>query len=85
MLVITSLASSPSSRRYVRLNATPGPYNDCVQETAQPIYLLAWIPETLLNEKGQSEWDKFVKVEEHAVVSDEDEGTWNPHTTRTAR
>ena len=45
-----------------------------VQEAAQPVYLLAWIPETLLNEKGQSEWDKFVKIEEHAVTNDEDEG-----------
>jgi hypothetical protein len=35
--------------------------------------LLAWIPETLLNEKGASEWDKFVKVEEKSV-SEEDDG-----------
>lgn len=39
------------------------------------MYLLAWIPESLLNEKGQSEWDKFVKIEEHAVSDDEEEGT----------
>ena len=38
------------------------------------MYLLAWIPESLLNEKGQSEWDKFVRIEEHAVTNDEDEG-----------
>ncbi|KAI8998591.1 RabGAP/TBC [Trametes punicea] len=43
------------------------------KETAQPTYLLAWIPETLLNEKGPAEWDKFVRVEEHAVMNDEDE------------
>ncbi|KAI0362171.1 RabGAP/TBC [Trametes cingulata] len=43
------------------------------KEAAQPVYLLAWIPESLLNEKGQTEWDKFVKVEEHAVSDDEDE------------
>ncbi|KAH9900984.1 RabGAP/TBC [Cubamyces lactineus] len=43
------------------------------KESAQPVYLLAWIPESLLNEKGPTEWDKFVKVEEHAVVDDEDE------------
>ena len=47
------------------------------QEAAQPVYLLAWIPESLLNEKGQSEWDKFVKIEEHAVQDDEEEGAFN--------
>ena len=34
-------------------------------------YLLAWIPENLLTEKGQEEWDKFLKTEERP---DEDEG-----------
>ncbi|TFK92109.1 RabGAP/TBC [Polyporus arcularius HHB13444] len=43
------------------------------KEAAQPVYLLAWIPESLLNEKGKSEWDKFTKIEEHAVSDDEDE------------
>ena len=46
------------------------------------MYLLAWIPETLLNEKGQSEWDKFVRIEEHAVINDEEEGAFcdqTPH------
>ena len=37
-----------------------------------PVYLVAWIPETLLNEKGQTEWDKFLKIEERTTV-DEDE------------
>ena len=46
------------------------------QEAAQSVYLLAWIPETLLNEKRQSEWDKFVKIEEHAVSNNEDEGAY---------
>ena len=72
----TYLASSPSSRRYVRVlerhRKTP---NDSGQEAAQPVYLLAWIPETLLNEKGQSEWDKFTRIEESTGVDDEDEGT----------
>jgi len=36
--------------------------------------LLAWIPESLLNEKGSTEWDKFVKIEERVVLDDEDEG-----------
>lgn len=39
------------------------------------MYLLAWIPETLLHEKGQNEWDKFTRIEEHAVMGDEDEGS----------
>ncbi|KAJ7156059.1 rab-GTPase-TBC domain-containing protein [Mycena crocata] len=43
------------------------------REAANPTYLLAWIPETLLNEKGSTEWDKFAKVEENAVLDEEDE------------
>ena len=39
------------------------------------MFLLAWIPESLLNEKGSAEWDKFFKVEEQPVVADDDEGT----------
>ena len=39
-----------------------------------PTYLLAWIPETLLCEKGTDEWDKFVKIEEKATLDEEDEG-----------
>jgi hypothetical protein len=45
-----------------------------------PIYLLAWIPETLLNEKGSSEWDKFVKVEEQPNSPEDDDGAlWLLH------
>ncbi|KAJ6547478.1 GTPase-activating protein gyp7 [Mycena capillaripes] len=43
------------------------------REAANPTYLLAWIPETLLNEKGSTEWDKFAKVEESPAVDEEDE------------
>ncbi|KAF9567503.1 RabGAP/TBC [Agrocybe pediades] len=43
------------------------------REAINPIYLLAWIPESLLNERGSAEWDKFVKVEEQATSSEEDE------------
>ncbi|KDR81554.1 hypothetical protein GALMADRAFT_221417 [Galerina marginata CBS 339.88] len=43
------------------------------REAINPIYLLAWIPESLLNERGTEEWDKFVKVEEQATSSDEDD------------
>ena len=38
-------------------------------------YLLAWIPESLLTEKGKEEWDKFLKTEEQL---DEDEGMSHP-------
>uniref|UniRef100_A0A0W0FU65 Rab-GAP TBC domain-containing protein n=1 Tax=Moniliophthora roreri TaxID=221103 RepID=A0A0W0FU65_MONRR len=44
------------------------------REAINPTYLLAWIPETLLNEKGAAEWDKFVKIEEQASMDEEDEG-----------
>ena len=43
-----------------------------------PTYLLAWIPETLLNEKGADEWDKFVKTEERAISDEDDEG-WHAY------
>ncbi|KAG1756571.1 GTPase-activating protein gyp7 [Suillus paluster] len=43
------------------------------REAVNPTYLLAWIPETLLNEKGTDEWDKFVKIEEKATLDEEDE------------
>ncbi|KAJ7632536.1 rab-GTPase-TBC domain-containing protein [Roridomyces roridus] len=43
------------------------------QEAANPTYLLAWIPETLLNEKGATEWDKFNKVEESSTLDEEDD------------
>ena len=39
-----------------------------------PIYLLAWLPESLLNERGSGEWDKFVKIEEQAALDELDEG-----------
>ena len=45
---------------------------DYIQEAFNPIYLLAWIPESLLNERGASEWDKFVKVEEQSVLEEDD-------------
>ncbi|KAF9005594.1 RabGAP/TBC [Cyathus striatus] len=43
------------------------------REAINPLYLLAWIPESLLNEKGTSEWDKFIKIEENAIIDDESE------------
>ena len=44
-----------------------------VQEAVNPTHLLAWIPESLLDEKGQSEWDKFTSME-GKVPYDEEEG-----------
>ena len=51
------------------------------QDAVNPSYLLAWIPETLLNEKGQTEWDKFVKIEERPILDTEDDGMYRllPH------
>ena len=45
-----------------------------VQEAVNPTYLVAWIPETLLNEKGPTEWDKFLKIEERTTLDEEDDG-----------
>ena len=47
------------------------------QDAINATYLLAWIPESLLNQKGQEEWNKFVQVEETPVTEDEDEGMSN--------
>jgi TBC1 domain family member 15 len=44
------------------------------QEAVNPVYLLAWIPESLLHERGTTEWDKFIKIEEKAILDEEDEG-----------
>ncbi|KAG6832365.1 hypothetical protein H0H92_002633 [Tricholoma furcatifolium] len=43
------------------------------REAANPIYLLAWIPETLLTERGTTEWDKFVKIEENDAWDEQDD------------
>jgi hypothetical protein len=50
----------------------------CFQEAVTLTYLLAWVPESLLTEKGKEEWDKFLKTEERP---DEDEGMSRPLTT----
>lgn len=54
--------------------------NERKQEAVNPTYFLAWLPESLLNEKGQTEWDKFIKTEERMALYEEEEGTlhrWN--------
>lgn len=43
------------------------------REALNPIYLLAWIPEALLNEKGSSELDKFTKMEDKVDWEESDE------------
>lgn len=43
------------------------------REAINPTYFLAWLPERLLNEKGQTEWDKFIKAEERISFDEEDE------------
>ncbi|KAJ8078617.1 GTPase activating protein [Marasmius tenuissimus] len=57
---------------YARDNI-PGFVSLVKREAVNPTYLLAWIPESLLNEKGAAEWDKFVKIEEQAGKDEEDE------------
>ncbi|KAJ3772349.1 rab-GTPase-TBC domain-containing protein [Lentinula raphanica] len=57
---------------YARDNI-PGFISLVKRDGPNPSYYLAWIPETLLNEKGATEWDKFVKVEEKADLEEEDD------------
>lgn len=38
----------------------------------KPTYLLAWIPESLLEEKGSEEWEKFTSVEASTSTEDGD-------------
>ncbi|EMD38374.1 hypothetical protein CERSUDRAFT_113536 [Gelatoporia subvermispora B] len=57
---------------YARDNI-PGFVTLVKREAVNPSYLLAWIPESLLDEKGQAEWDKFTKIEERTSDSGEDD------------
>ncbi|KAF5391468.1 hypothetical protein D9757_002033 [Collybiopsis confluens] len=57
---------------YARDNI-PGFLSLVKRETPNPSYYIAWIPESLLNEKGTTEWDKFVRVEEKPSIDEEDE------------
>jgi hypothetical protein len=47
--------------------------NAVTQEAVNPTCLIAWLPETLLNEKGQAEWDKFVRTEERTSLHEDEE------------
>ncbi|KAG8807916.1 GTPase activating protein, partial [Serendipita sp. 399] len=42
------------------------------QDGLKPSYLLAWIPESMLREKGVEEWSKFTAVESSEPTDDED-------------
>lgn len=42
-----------------------------MQDGLNPTYLLAWIPETLIDAKGPGEWDKFTKIESKTAVEDD--------------
>ncbi|KAF4608416.1 GTPase activating protein [Pleurotus pulmonarius] len=43
------------------------------REATNAVYFLAWIPESLLNEKGDDEWKKFTKIEESSTLDEEDD------------
>jgi len=48
-----------------------------LQDGLHPTYFLAWIPESLLDERGHEEWEKYVSVETSPKQSSEaldDEG-----------
>jgi TBC1 domain family member 15 len=50
------------------------------QDSVNPVYFLAWIPESLLHERGEDEWEKYTKVEEKFDLTEkanEDEGKRN--------
>ncbi|TFY81711.1 hypothetical protein EWM64_g2311 [Hericium alpestre] len=57
---------------YARDNI-PGFVTIVKREAFASTYLLAWIPETLLSEKGKDEWDKFIRTEERSTFEDEEE------------
>ena len=79
MPATTSLASPPSSGRCVPSAVHVVCFNDSrSQEAFSSSYLLAWIPENLLTEKGPDEWDKFIKTEERPVEEDDDDDGMSP-------
>ncbi|KAF8654179.1 hypothetical protein AX16_003708 [Volvariella volvacea WC 439] len=59
--------------RIFLLDNIPGFVALVKREAANPTYLLAWIPESLLNERGTEEWDKFIRIEEKSMVDQEDD------------
>ncbi|KAJ7098005.1 rab-GTPase-TBC domain-containing protein [Mycena belliarum] len=71
-LVYTKSKVYVNPTHYARDNI-PGFVALVKREAVNPTYLLAWIPETLLNEKGSTEWDKFAKVEEHSGLEEEED------------
>ncbi|CAE6417113.1 hypothetical protein BN14_00283 [Rhizoctonia solani AG-1 IB] len=47
---------------YARDNI-PGFISIVKRDAISPTYFLAWVPETLLGERGNDEWSKFLRVE----------------------
>ncbi|KAG9019564.1 GTPase activating protein [Tulasnella sp. 427] len=43
------------------------------KDTLLPTYLLSWIPESLLDQKGDGEWEKYYRVEAGASIADDDD------------
>ncbi|KAG8754030.1 GTPase activating protein [Serendipita sp. 396] len=50
----------------------PGFVSIVRKDGLKPSYLLAWIPESMLREKGDEEWSKFTAVESSAPTEEED-------------
>ncbi|KAG8748736.1 GTPase activating protein [Ceratobasidium sp. 414] len=61
----TSLADTPTERdeqaRY--MDNIPGFVSLVKRDGISPSYFLAWVPESLLGERGNEEWSKFLRVE----------------------
>lgn len=64
--IVRKVRPRPQSR-------TSSAFHSWPQEAFSSSYLLAWIPENLLTEKGPDEWDKFIKTEERPVEEDDDD------------
>ncbi|KAF7295006.1 hypothetical protein MIND_01038700 [Mycena indigotica] len=71
-LVYTKSKVYVNPTAYARDNV-PGFIAIVKREAVNPTYLLAWLPEQLVNEKGAAEWDKFTKIEESTILEEEDE------------
>ncbi|KIO32502.1 hypothetical protein M407DRAFT_241400 [Tulasnella calospora MUT 4182] len=44
------------------------------KDTLLPTYLLSWIPESLLDQKGDKEWEKYYRVEAGPSTTDDEDG-----------
>lgn len=70
-----ALVRKVRSTRYLHTRARPN--RGSLQEAFTSSYLLAWIPESLLSEKGETEWAKFLRMEDRPVLDESEvEGVW---------